>query len=77
MGVGSYTSHPKLLSLSQDSPSDSFWDVDLIQGDELGQLSKAVQKTDLPCELGTKKRGSTKCVLYGEVGSWRSLQRET
>ena len=64
MGTGFYISHPKLLSLNQDSLSDNFWDVDLIHGDELGQLSKAVQKTDLSCELGTEKRESTKCVLY-------------
>lgn len=40
--------------------SDNFWDVDLIHGDELGQLSKAVQKTDLSCELGTDE-GPKQC----------------
>lgn len=37
--------------------SDGVRDVDLIQGDELGQLCQAVQKTDLSCELGAEKRG--------------------
>ena len=64
MGTGFYISHPRLLSLNQDSLSDNFWDVDLIHGDELGQLSKAVQKTDLSCELGTEKRGFQPSVFY-------------
>lgn len=51
--------------------------MDLIHGDELGQLSKAVQKTDLSCELGTEKRRSTKCDLCWEEGSRRALTKET
>lgn len=47
---------PTLYPKTQDSLSDSFRDVDLIQGDELAQLSQAVQKTDLACKLGTEKK---------------------